>query len=137
MAQPANTTITIDGTKLNAFSTQVGISTVADSTGMPAMGSVVASMEFSADMHDTMNVPFASVKKFFDLANLVTRDKIKDIKIEFWTDDSRTDALCTMSFKGWLSSWHISGGGGSNHILSVSIQPTMDQKNYHDLQLGN
>jgi hypothetical protein len=42
-----------------------------------------------------------------------------------------------MAFKGWLSSWHISGGGGSNHILSVSIQPTMDQKNYHDLQLGN
>ena len=137
MAQPANTTITIDGTKLNAFSTQVGISTVADATGMPAMGSVVASMEFSADMHDTLNVPFASVKKFFDLANLATRDKIKDIKIAFWTDDSRTDALCTLSFKGWLSSWHISGGGGSNHILSVSIQPALDQKNYHDLQLGN
>jgi hypothetical protein len=69
--------------------------------------------------------------------HLVTRDKIKDIKIEFWTDDSRTNALCTMAFKGWLSSWHISGGGGSNHILSVSIQPTTDQKNYHDLQLGN
>ncbi len=137
MAQPANTTITIDGTKLNAFSTQAGISTVADASGMPAMGAVVANMEFSADMHDTANVPFAAVKKFFDMANLVTRDKVKDIKIEFWTDDSRTDALCTLSFRGWLSSWHISGGGGSNHILSVSIQPALDQKNYHDLQLGN
>lgn len=137
MATPANTTITIDGTKLNAFSTQAGISTVADSTGMPSMGSTVATMEFSADMHDTVNVPFASVKKFFDLANLVTRDKIKDIKIEFWTDDGRTDALCTLSFKGWLSSWHINGGGGSNHVLSISIQPALDQKNYHDLQLGN
>lgn len=137
MASPANTTITIDGTKLNAFSTQVGISTVADGAGMPAMGSVVASMEFSADMHDTVNVPFTAVKKFFDLTNLATRDKIKDIKIEFWTDDSLTDALCTLSFKGWLSSWHINGGGGSNHILSISIQPALDQKNYHDLQLGN
>jgi hypothetical protein len=137
MSQPANTTITIDDTKLNAFSTQVGISTVADATGMPAMGSTVASMEFSADMHDTSNVPFSAVKKFFDLANLATKDKIKAIKIEFWADDSRTDALCTLSFKGWLSSWHISGGGGSNHILSVSIQPALDQKNYHDLQLGN
>jgi hypothetical protein len=137
MALPANTTITIDGTKLNAFSTQVGISTVADATGMPAMGSVVAAMEFSADMHDTINVPFATVKKYFDLANLVTRDKIKDVKIEFWTDENRTDALCTLSFKGWVSSWHVNGGGGSNHIMSISIQPALDQKNYHDLQLGN
>jgi hypothetical protein len=137
MAQPANTTITIDGTKLNAFSTQAGISTPADATGMPLMGSVVANMEFSADMHDTANVPFASVKKFFDLANLVSQEKIKDIKIEFWSDDGRTDALCTLSFKGWLSSWHINSGGTTNHILSISIQPALDQKNYHDLQLGN
>ena len=137
MATPANTTVTIDGTKLNAFSTQAGISTVADATGMPTMGSLVAAMEFSADMHDTANVPFASVKKLFDMANLPTRDKIKDIKIEFWTDESRTDALCTLSFKGWLSSWHVNGGGGSNHVLSISIQPALDQKNYHDLQLGN
>ena len=99
MATPSNVTITIDGTKLNAFSTQAGISTLHDGTGMPMMGSVVANMEFSADMHDTENVPFSAVQKFFDLANIVTRDKIKGIKIEFWTDDSRTDALCTISFK--------------------------------------
>ena len=137
MAQPSNTTITIDGTKLNAFSTQVGISTIADHSGMPAMGSVVCAMEFSADMHDTINVPFETVKKYFDLANVVTRDKIKDVKIEFWKDDARLDALCTLSFKGWVSSWHVNGGGGDNHILSISIQPSLDQKNYHDLQLGN
>ena len=57
-----------------------------------------------------MNVPFATVKKFFDLANIATRDKIKDIKIEFWTDDSRMDALCTLAFKGWISSWNVTSG---------------------------
>jgi hypothetical protein len=137
MANPSNTTITVDGTKLNAFSTQVGLATVADSTGMPSMGSLTCSMDFSADMHDTTNVPFATVKKYFDLANIPTKDKIKDVKIEFWTDEKRTDALCTLAFKGWISSWTISSGGGSNHVLSVSIQPALDQKNYHDLQLGN
>ena len=137
MATPANTTVTIDGTKLNAFSTHIGLSSMTDGAGMPAMGSLSCAMEFSADMHDTVNVPFATVKKFFDLANIPTRDKIKDIKLEFWTDESRADALCTLAFKGWISSWNVSSGGGSNHILAISIQPALDQKNYHDLQLGN
>jgi hypothetical protein len=104
---------------------------------MPAMGSLSCSMEFSADMHDTVNVPFTAVKKFFDLANIPTKDKIKDIKIEFWADENRDDALCTLSFKGWISSWTVNSGGGSNHALSISIHPALDQKNYHDLQLGN
>lgn len=137
MATPSNTTITIDGTKLNAFSTNVGLSSHNDSVGMPAIGSVACAMHFSADMHDTGNVPFGTIKQLFDLANLATREKIKDIKIEFWQDDSKTDALCTLSFKGWISSWNVSSGGGSNHVLSISVQPTLDQKNYHDLQLGN
>jgi hypothetical protein len=137
MANPANTTITIDGTKLNAFSTQVGLSTCVDATGMPSMGSLTCAIEFSADMHDTVNVPFATVKKYFDLANIPTSDKIKDVKIEFWTDEKKADVLCSLAFKGWISSWTISSGGGSNHVLSVSIHPALDKQNYHDLQLGN
>lgn len=137
MANPSNTTITIDGTKLNAFSTDIGLSAVADTHGMPSMGSLTCSIDFSADMHDTVNVPFATVKKYFDLANIPTKDKIKDVKIEFWKDEHRADALCTLSFKGWVSLWNVSSGGGSNHTLSISIQPALDQSNYHDLQLGN
>lgn len=137
MSSPANTTITVDGTKLNAFATHVGLSSVVDTSGMPAMGSLSCAMEFSADLHDTTNVPFTTVKKYFELANIPTRDKVKDVKIEFWTDENRQDAICTLSFKGWISSWNVSSGGGSNHTLSISIQPALDQKNYHDLQLGN
>ena len=137
MANPANTTITIDGTKLNAFSTQVGLSTCVDSSGMPSMGSLTCAIEFSADMHDTTNVPFGTVQKFFNLANLPTKDKIKQVKIEFWQDDATHNALCSLSFKGWISSWNVSSGGGANHTLSISIQPALDQQNYHDFSLGN
>src|SRR5262249_21367255 len=121
-AQPSNTTITIDGIKLNAFSANIGLSSGADENGMPTMGSLGCAMQFSADMHDTVNVPFATVKKFFDLANVVTRDKVKDIKIEFWTDESRQDALCSLSFKGWIKSWNVSSGSseGPNHVLAIS-----------------
>jgi hypothetical protein len=137
MATPSNTTISIDGTKLNAFSTHVSLASVVDGTGMPSMGSLSCGMEFAADMHDTLNVPFASVKKFFDLANMPTQAKIKDIKIEFWKDESHADALCTLSFKGWISSWTVASGGGGNHVLNISIHPALDAKNYHELQLGN
>jgi hypothetical protein len=138
MASPSNTTITVDGVKLNAFSTQVGISSAVDSYGaMPSMATLSCALDFSADMHDTTNVPFATVKKYFDLANVPTNDKIKDIKIEFWKDENKKDPICTLKFKGWISSWNVSSGGGSNHVLSVSIQPALDQQNHYHLQLEN
>ena len=121
MANPSNTTVTIDDVKLNAFSMDIGLSTVADPTGMPSMGSLTCSIDFSADMHDTVNVPFTTVKKHFDLANIPTKNKIKNIKIEFWKNEHRTDALCTLAFKGWVSALNISSGGGSNHVLSISL----------------
>ena len=101
------------------------------------MGTMSCGMEFSADMHDTGNVPFTSIQKFFELANLPTRDKIKEIKLEFWKDDNRTYALCSMSFKGWISSWTITSGNGSNHVLHISLQPALNKNYYHDLRLGN
>ena len=137
MASPSNTTITVDGVKLNAFSTQIGLSTTDPTYGMPTMATLSYAMDFSADMHDTTNVPYATVKKYFDLANVPTKDKVKDIRIEFWKDEHKQDAICTLSFKGWISSWNVSSGGGSNHVLSVSIQPAMDQQNYNNLQIGN
>ena len=137
MAAPYRCTVTIDGTKFNAVSTSIKIGTDKDKAGMAQMGSLTTEIRVWADFHDDQNLPFGSIKKFFDLANVVTRDKIKDIKIEFWKDEHRQDAICTLSFKGWISSWNVSSGGGSNHVLSVSIQPALDQQNYHDLQLGN
>jgi hypothetical protein len=137
MASPCNTTITVDGAQLNAFSTQVGLAAVSDANGMPSMGSLTSAMDFSADMHDTVNVPFSTVRKYFDLANVPTKDKIKDIKIEFWKDEHRKDPIFTLSFRGWVSSWCVSSGGGSNHVLSISLQPTLNQQNYYDLQIGN
>lgn len=137
MANPSNCTVTIDGTKLNAFSANVGLSSGADESGMPLMGSLGCSAQFSADMHDTVNVPYSTVKKFFDLANVATRDKIKDIKIEFWTDESKQDALCVLSFKGWIRSWNVSTGTDANHVLAVTLEPAMNQKNFQNLQLSN
>jgi hypothetical protein len=137
MALPSNATVTIDGSKFNAMSAHVGISTAHDQLGMPLMGTLQTAIAFVVDMHDNLNMPYATLQKLFNLANIVTKDKIKDVKVEFWADESQADALCTYSFKGWISEFSTGSGGGSNHTLSLRVQPALDQKNFIDLTLGN
>ena len=108
MATPYRCTVTIDGTKFNAISTSVKFSTEKDRAGMAQMGSLSTAIRVWADFHDDTNLPHGAVKKLFTLANVVTREKIKDMKIEYWKDDSHQDALASYSFKGWISHFETS-----------------------------
>ena len=138
MAKPSVTTVSIDGNKFNAYTANVQLATSVDAAGMPAMGSLNCSVQVSVDMHDTVNMPFATLKKLYDLTSVVTRDKIKSIKVEFWKDESQQDAICVYSFNGWISHWSTgSGGDGSNHILQMNLQPAMDTQNFVELQMSN
>jgi hypothetical protein len=138
MPQPSITTVTIDGEKFLALSAHFSFSTASDQSGLPVMGSLTSAIEVVVDLHDDGNMPFDRVKKLFTLANVVTRDKIKDIRIEFWKDENRQDALCSYAFKGWISHWSTGSGGHSvNHTLSMSIQPAMDVKNFTELKISN
>jgi len=136
MANPSVSSITIDGERFNALSVHFGVS-AAHSVGMPAMGSLVYSIEVSVDMHDTRNMPFVTLQKLYKLASTVTKDSIKPIKIEFWSDDSQTDAICTYSFNGWISHFGNSSGSGANHTLTLSLQPTLDEKQFVNMTMGN
>lgn len=135
MAQPSNATITIDGSKINAMSVSVGLSTRHNDVGMPQMGTLACHINVIVDMHN--NVSYDQLQNLFELAKIVTRDKIKPIKIEFWKDENQQDAICTYSFKGWISEFITSGGGGSNHTLSMNLVPALDSNNFVDLKMGN
>lgn len=137
MAKPSVTTVTIDGQKFNAFTANVSLATMTDMSGMPTMGSLSCSIQVSVDMHDNVNLPFSMVQHLYNLANVVTRDKIKDIKVEFWQDESQQDAICTYSFKGWINHWSTGSGDGSNHTLSLNLQPALDAQHFVDLRLSN
>ena len=138
MSQPSVTTVTIDGDKFDALSASVSFSTASDSSGMPMMGSFNSNIEVIVDLHDNTNMPFSTVKKLFELSKVVTKDKIKEVKIEFWQDEKRQDVLCSYAFKGWISHWHTgSGSNGNNHTLSISVQPAIDNKNFNDLRISN
>jgi hypothetical protein len=141
MPSPTRSTVTVDGTKFDAVSTQVAFVTAKDRAGMPQMGSLQTQIKVWVDFHDDTNLPHASLKKLFELANVVTRDKIKDIKIEFWKDDSHQDALCSYSFKGWISGFQTCNPsddkGALNHQLVLSLEPALNQANHKEVTMSN
>ncbi len=137
MAQPSNSTVTIDGNKFNAMAAHVSFATLHDHTGMPMMGSLQCVMQFVVDLHDTENMPYATLNALYTLANGVTRDKVKDVKVEFWTDESQSDAICTYSFKGWVSEFSTGSGGGANHTLNLRVQPLLSDQQYINVEMGN
>ena len=132
-----NTTVTIDGSEFCAYTGQVGFAALSDSSGLPNMGTLGCTMEFSADMHDTTALRFEVVRKLFQMSTSVSGDKVKPIKIEFWADDNHDDSLCSLSFNGWISSWTVSTGGDTNRVLSITIQPMVEKNNYYNITIGN
>ena len=86
------------------------------------MGSLRPIITAVVDIHDTDNMPFASLQALYELANIVTYSKIRPIKVQFWKDDAREDVVCSFAFEGWLAGFHISGGGGANHMLSLRLE---------------
>ena len=148
-AQPYRSTCTIDGNKFDAVEACVAFETAKDRAGMPQMGSLSTNIYVVVDFHDDKNMPFSTLSKLFNLANVVTRDKVKDIKIEFWKDDAHSDALACYKFKGWISHFRTlnpSGGDKStsateapplNHMMILYLEPAMNQQNFQEIALSN
>ena len=67
----------------------------------------------------------------------MTKDKIKDIKLEFWKDENAQDVICSFSFRGWISRFAVQGGDGTNHVLSLSIQPAFSANQFIEVNVGN
>ncbi len=158
MAAPYRCTVTIDGTKFDAVSSSIKFTTAKDKTGTAQMGTLNTEIRVWADFHDDQNLPFSTLQKFFTMANVVTRDKIKAIKIEFWKDDAHQDALCSYSFNGWISRFETSNPSDAsalvaldgdankqfqgiaptlNHMLVLDLEPVLNQQNYSSLQMSN
>jgi hypothetical protein len=137
MAQPSNSTVTIDGQSFDSLSSHVEVSTVHDDKGLPVMGTLKTAINAIVDIHDDVNMPFGTLSQLFDLANMVTRDKVKDIKVEYWKDDAKQDALCSFSFRGWISQYSVTSGAGGNHTLRLQLQPELNSQQFVQIKMGN
>ena len=149
MAAPYRSTCTIDSQKFDCLSISVSFNTDKDRAGMPQMGSLGTNIRVYVDFHDDTNMPYSTVNGLFNLCNVVTRDKVKPIKLEFWKDDSHQDALVSYSFNGWISGFHTinpyqssdqlaeNDHSGVNHVLVLDLEASLNQQNFQDISLSN
>src|ERR1700721_4135604 len=140
---PYRSSCSIDGNKFDCLSVSVSFATDKDRAGMPQMGSLHTSIRAYVDFHDDQNMPYSTMNSLFTLANVVTKNKVKPIKLEFWKDESQQDALCSYSFNGWISAFHMmnpyqsdsasdAGNKGVNHIMVLDLEPSLNQQNFSD-----
>jgi len=146
MAQPSIASVSIGDSKFNAIGVHFGMGTLHDGmSGMPKMGSLSCAIAVVVNLNDQVNIPFATLNTIFQLAYGVTHDKIQDIVLTFWADDAKQNVICTYSFRGWISNYvtatgasrNTQDGDGTNHVLTLTLQPELDAKQAVKIQLGN
>jgi hypothetical protein len=135
-------TLTFDGEKIDVVEAVFAMHTAKDPSGMPMMQTLNTTVQTRIDLHDVENIKFQTLKKLFDLSNVATREKIKDLKIELWNDDAKKDVVCSFKCKAWISSFRVSNVGGDssatyNNVLDIEFTPVHNQANYQEITLGN
>ena len=136
---PGRVSVTVDGTKFNAIEAIYSMATQKDAAGMPVLQTLATGVHVRVDLNDDKNIPFGTIKKMFDLGNVPDRSKLKEIKVEFWKDDTMEDVICTYKFKGWISMFRVqnAGGGNYNHLLEMELTPIINKENYQEVTIGN
>jgi len=150
--------VSIDGKKFKAIQAIFGVSTQKDQNGKPLKESFSTRVRVWSDISDPENVPFDTLKGFFDLANVPTSEKFKDIKVEFWKEDKAGgDVICAYQFKGWIGKFETynpiasrdmtatgsdsgSGYGGLgsyNNILYLELEPIVDLERFANVKVTN
>jgi hypothetical protein len=132
-------TVKIGNLQIDAYSAHAGIANLPTAhAGLPVAGTVEPSISFQIDLNNQSGPnTYQTVKQLFNLCNQVTAAKVNPIKLEFWKDQAHSDVHFTMNFDGWVSSWHVSSGSGQNHVLAISLQPTLDAQNSIKIDIGN
>lgn len=138
---PGRVSLTVDGTKFNAFDAVYAMGTQKDAAGMPVLQTLSTAVHVRVDLNDDKNIPFGTIKKLFDLGNVPDRSKLKEMKVEFWKDDKMDDVICSYKFKGWISMFRISnqnnGATGFNHVLDMELTPIVNRENYQEVAISN
>jgi len=106
-----------------------------------------AAIQLSADALDAMAV-HAAVELLADRSPDTWLDKIKQVKLEFWQDGSKQNALCSYSFQGWISAFQTVNPAGTmsdvttqgqvlNNMLVIDITPQLNQTNQPNFTFSN
>jgi len=147
-AQPSNASCTIGGNTFDALEILFAMETTPDHAGMPQMGSLQSVIRVVVDISDTQNMPYGTLSNLFKSATPATAQSIQDCKLEYWQDDAKQNALCSVKFKGWISGFQTVNPSGSlkdvsnqgqviNQMLVIDLTPSLNQNNFPSFQFSN
>ncbi len=149
---PGRVSVTIDGTKFNTIETVFAMGTQKDATGMPVLQTLNTKVKVFVDLFDDENFPYDNTKKMFDLANVPDRDKLKEMKIEYWKDDRMEDVICSYGFTGWISKFEVynpvlalnehpmvtdAADRVYNHVMYMELEPIINSKMFQEVKISN
>lgn len=140
---PGRVSVTIDGTKFSAVEAAFTMGTQRDPAGMPVLQTLNTVVFLRVNLNDTQDIPYGTLKKLFELGNVPTHAKQKDMKVEFWKDDDKKDVICAYSFKGWISLFrttntgHNGAAGGYNHVLEMELTPLINKEHQQEVKISN
>ena len=149
---PGRVSCTIDGTQFNAIECVFTMKTQKDAAGMPVLQTLQTQVKVFVDIFDVTNFPYEHTQKMFELANVPDRTKVKDIKLEYWKDDTMQDVVCSYKFKGWISRFEVynpvlalhdhpkvadAADRVYNHVLYMELEPIVNKENYQEVQISN
>lgn len=148
---PAPVTVTIDGTKFTAIEAIFSLQTGIDKASLPVLQEIAPKVDVWVDLSNDKNVPFATLMKLFTLSYIPDRDKFnKQMKIEFWKDDSQQNVINSIKFAGWISKFEqynpafsqtgypvITDGNGQayRNLLHIQLVPVISS--LQKITIGN
>jgi len=140
MASPVHqrSVVDIGGIRFHAHSCDVMVGTAKDELGLPQMGTQITNVAISVDMHDEENMPFDKIQGLFDLANIVTSDKIQAVTIDYLRDENPDNVIVSFTFEGWIKLIQFSNRSGDvNDHLYLELEPRVNEMNYKEITIGN
>ena len=147
--RPRIATVAVGELKFDVIGAHFGVQTQSNGQpGVPNLPSIGTSIVVLVDLHDQLNLPFAALRTLYQWSYDVSKAKIKDIVLTFWSDDSADNVICRYIFRGWISSYSTTSGerGSSsnnaastslNHLLTLAFQPELDPGAFLKIDIGN
>jgi hypothetical protein len=137
-------TVHVGGRKIDVADATFDVRAQRTDLGIPKMEVPIVSARVRINLNDEQNCDNAAIQELFKLSTEQKKaDRIKQIKLEFWTDLSKQNAAVSYEFKGWISSFRTSnvagerGDGRYNHFLEIEFTPDTTDSNFKCVNVGN
>jgi hypothetical protein len=137
-------TFHIDGKPIQAAKASFEVNAQRTDLGIPKMELPLIVARVWINLNDEKNCPFDTIKKLFDLSTALSKkDRIKPVKLEFWSDLKQENPTVCYMFDAWISSFTTTNvtsegdDGHYNHYLILNLTPDTTEGRFQTVKCSN